>query len=174
MAPRENDRCPGEEEERQRRARRRECLWEQAREDAEMVLHTACNVNGVTVWPGPLFDADEADIEDRIKRVMENGRRAAYIGSTVDPAWRWKGGWCWRNEENRADDRAEWMIGHSHKWNRLVVLAAAPRGDIAGLETWAIHAGLRIGGQFLANKALDGRGFASRGPPLYGFIYICV
>lgn len=140
-----------------------------------MVLHSACNVDGVEAWPGPLFDADEADIEDRIKRVMESGRRRAYIGSTADPAWRWKGGWCWRSEENAVGPfrRPEWMDGHVHKWDRLVVLAAAPRGDIPGLETWAIHAGVRIGAQRLANKALDGRGFSSRGPPLYGFIYIC-
>ena len=134
-----------------------------------MVLHNACSsVKDVEAWPGPLFDVDEADIEDRIKCVMKGGRRAAYIGSTVDPAWRWKGGWCWRSGE-----RPEWMEGHVHKWSRLLVLAAAPRGDIPGLETWAIHAGLRIGAQLLQNKALDGRGFPCRGPPLYGFIYIC-
>ena len=141
----------------------------------------------ITSWAVPtdeFVDVAQPELMRRVRAAMDlmrarscagAGGPAYYAGSTSDPAWRWKGGWCWRSETRAKAPatRVEWMDGHSLRWKWMVVLGAWPDVEAARLEPIAIHVARAHAGEAVENVANDARGLAVRPHPGYSFIYVC-
>ena len=122
-----------------------------------------------------ILDISKAELEARIRGVLRRAAGRAYIGSTCNPAWRWRGGLYWPSERHAAapSTRQSHMPGHRLDWMSMEVLGSWPDAECAAMEETAIRAGQRIGGAGrLINKATDARGLDIRAHG-YSFVYIC-
>ena len=149
-----------------------------AQEDALYLAAKATrDYDRITVAQGELLDVPVGELLARVRaglrRAARQGDGAAYVGSTSDPGWRWKGG------ATLAEDGANVMVGHITRWQRMVVLGAWPDKRCATMEVAAI-AEARLAEQeyiepalVIANRADDARGLHDRGHQQYSFVYLC-
>jgi len=105
-----------------------------------------------------------------VVRSARQGGGGAYIGSTSDPAWRWRGGRYLTS--GRAVDGWDWMPGHHLKWRCMVVLGCWRDQDAADAEQAAIHHVSAVVPGVIENRCEDARGLARRAKG-YSFVYCC-
>ena len=104
-------------------------------------------------------------------RAAQSGGRA-YIGSTADPQWRWRGGTFFRAGRDGAGECVH-MDGHALRWRAMLVLGAWADSDAAYMEELAIEVGRAAAPGILTNIADDARGLATRAHA-YSFVYLCL
>ena len=104
-------------------------------------------------------------------RAAQRGGRA-YIGSTADPQWRWRGGTYFRAGRDGAGESA-YMDGHALRWRAMLVLGAWADSDAAYMEELAIEVGRAAAPGLLTNIAEDARGLAIKAHS-YSFVYLCL
>ena len=151
----------------------RDLQWEYAQSDSLDVIARATRLHAEIVATdlGPLLGVSANELRWRVGETLRRhcaGLRGAYIGSSSDPEWRWRGGPSWRS------GRRGWMDGHCLRWRKMVVLGSWPDAEAAALEEVAIIAGRSSLGGALENVADDARGLEIRHHPGYSCIYICV
>ena len=106
-----------------------------------------------------------------VDAVSRRGRRRAYIGSTADPSWRWRGGHFHRAPEGELS----FMSGHRNRFHRMEVIGCWPDADTARMEVMAISVarGTAAHGTVkILNVADDARGLEIR-PFSHSFLYVC-
>ena len=151
--------------------------WENARHEARMNLSQSLERElGVEVAWGRGGRWLEIPLEVALERASEVARCArrrgghAYVGSTSDPAWRFRGGWYLTS--GRAVDGWAFMPGHHEQWQRMVVVGCWRDEECAAAEAAAIlHVQARVPGA-LENRCGDARGLSIR-PHGYSFVYCC-
>ena len=146
--------------------------WQYAQVDGLETVARATRIHHEITACDPLLDVDKHLLRSRVSDILRHhrvGARGAYIGSSSDPEWRWRGGRILRSSE-----RAGWMDGHRLEWKKMIILGIWPDDECADLEVVAIAAGrASIGHECLENVADDARGLEIRSHPGYSCIYIC-
>ena len=153
-------------------------LWEHAQHGATLVMDQALNK-----FPGdiqvikPFILVSEEDVTERarscVQKIVGVGGRA-YIGSTSDPAWRYRGG-RYLVEDPSGPPGASMtrcMEGHRHKWQHMEVLGCWPDAECASMEKQCIESVMQSHPCRLTNKAAGAFGLAIRRYE-YSFVYIC-
>ena len=151
--------------------------WENARHEARMSLSQSLERElGVEVGWGRGDRWLEIPLEVALARAVEVARCAvrgggkAYVGSTSDPAWRFRGGWYLTS--GRAVDGWDYMPGHHEHWQRMVVVGCWRDRECAEAEKAAIlHVQAAVPGA-LENRCHDARGLSIRTNG-YSFVYCC-
>ena len=103
----------------------------------------------------------------RARAIGDGSGGRAYIGSTSDPSWRWRGGPSWRGDARSP----EHMPGHVRRWRTMVVIGGWPDRVCREAEVTALH--VAVGSGQLTNRALDARGLGVR-PHAYSYVYVCM
>ena len=146
--------------------------WHYAQIDGLETVARATRIHHDITACDPLLDVDKHLLRSRVSDILRHhrvGARGAYIGSSSDPEWRWRGGRIFRSS-----GRAGWMDGHRLKWQKMIILGIWPDGECAELEVVAIAAGrASVGHECMENVADDARGLEIRSHPGYSCIYIC-
>ena len=165
--------------------RSRQARWERGMEEAEDLVTAALERHGpddVAVVAQPWMEVSMEVLLQRVTmetvRVTRGGGRA-YIGSTSDPGWRWRGGYYLpspgdRGGRRHSHHRNEWefLPGHHLQWRHLLVLGCWRDHETRLMETEAIKQGQRVAPGRLTNKVSDARGLEVR-PWSFSFVYIC-
>ena len=130
----------------------------------------------LAAWQGATSISAE-EVLERARWVVEREARVggrAYIGSTSDPAWRYRGG-RYLVEDPSGPPGASMtrcMEGHRHKWQHMEVLGCWPDAECASMEKQCIESVMQSHPCRLTNKAAGAFGLAIRRYE-YSFVYIC-
>ena len=151
--------------------------WEHARHEARMSLSQSLGLElGVEVGWGRGDRWLEIPLEVAFARAAEVARCAmqgggkAYVGSTSNPAWRFRGGWYLTSGRNV--DGWDFMPGHHEQWQRMVVVGCWRDRECAEAEKAAILHVQAVAPGALENKCEDARGLSIRTHG-YSFVYCC-
>ena len=163
------------------REQRRAARWEEGKQQAESLVADAIQRRPDEVAVArPWMQLPKAALLQRVHGettwVTRGGRRA-YIGSTSDPGWRWRGGWYLQSQGDRGGrdiTEAGWRFlpGHQLEWRSMLVLGCWRDSEAALMERDAIKQGRTTAPGRLTNKASDARGLEIR-PWSFSFVYIC-
>lgn len=164
------------------RQQSRAARWTEGERQAEGLVADAIQQHGPDVKVAqPWMKLPKAALLQRVHEEtiwVTRGGRPAYIGSTSDPGWRWRGGWYLQSEGGRngrdIDNGGDWRFlpGHHLEWRSMLVLGCWPDPEAALMERDAIAKGRVSAPGRLTNKASDARGLEIR-PHSFSFVYIC-
>ena len=152
--------------------------WEAGWDASRMVLLASLDAwpLALAAWQGATSISAE-EVLERARWVVEREARVggrAYIGSTSDPAWRYRGG-RYLVEDPSGPPGASMtrcMEGHRHKWQHMEVLGCWPDAECASMEKQCIESVMQSHPCRLTNKAAGAFGLAIRRYE-YSFVYIC-
>ena len=154
--------------------------WENARWDAQEVMAQSLEKElEVEAGWGPGGKWLEVSFEIACDRVMQVVRSAirrgwrAYIGSTSDPAWRWRGGRYLAAGVGRGrPDGWAFLAGHHEEWRHMIVVGSWPDAWCGRVETKIIDHAKQTSPNDINNIATDARGLAVRSYG-YSYVYVC-
>ena len=123
--------------------------WQDGRHGAMTVMAQA-----LQKWPRSLEAAWprggawlELSLPSLLERALEVADREwrvggrAYIGSTSDPAWRWRGGWYRSAGVGRGrPDGWAFLAGHHEEWRHMIVVGSWPDAWCGRVETKILQA----------------------------------
>ena len=157
-----------DEEREQSRAAR----WDAGRQQAESLVADAIQQHGPhVVVARPWLELSKADflhcVHEETVWVTRGGSRA-YIGSTSDPGWRWRGGRYLGGRSGR-----NFLPGHHLEWRSMLILGCWRDPETALMERDAIAQGRKSAPGGLTNIASDSRGLEIR-PYSFSFVSTCL
>ena len=155
--------------------------WENARWDAREVmaqslekeLEVEAGWGPGEKWLEVSFDIACHRVVQVVRSVMGRAAREAYIGSTADPAWRWRGGWYLTAGVGRGrPDGWAFLAGHHEEWRHMIVVGSWPDALCGRMEARMIDYVKTAFPDTVSNIATDARGLSIRSYG-YSYVYVC-